>query len=357
MPIIEALTVENFAVFQKPLQWQNHASLNVIIGENDTGKTHLLKLLYSMTRTIEDYWKKQAGPLPATLADLLANKLLWTFLPEKFSLGKLVSKSARGKCHVDMQWSGSGSLRFSIGRDADKKLADVHDSELNALQGKRISFLPPKEILSIFDAIVATREGAEIAAFDDTYYDLVQDFRQPTTSGALHGRIRQVFKHLEDVTGGGEVSLGNDGIWFKRGKERFNMHQTAEGIKKIGILSRLMRNRRLTPTGGCILFVDEPEVNLHPRAIVLFADMLHEFAQAGIQIYLTTHSYFLLKRLEQLARKHQADYSLLDLRKLESPVPAGVSGIFSHLKDGLPENPIIEQSLALFDADVELDLE
>jgi AAA15 family ATPase/GTPase len=353
MQIIKSLTVENFAVFQTRLQWQDHASLNVIIGENDTGKTHLLKLLYALARTIEDYWKKQAGPQPLPLSDLLANKLLWTFLPEKFSLGKLVSKGARSKFAAEMTWGEHGSLRFGFAKDATHKIADLHSNALKEMEGKRISFLPPKEILSIFDAIVATREGAELAAFDDTYYDLVQDFRQPTTSGALHGNIKKVFSHLADVTGGGEVELSSDGIWFSRGKERFNMHQTAEGIKKIGILSRLMRNRRLTPTGGCILFVDEPEVNLHPRAIVLFADMLHEFAQAGIQVYLTTHSYFMLKRLEQLARQHKTDYGLLDLRKIDG---AGVTGMMSRLVDGLPENPIIEQSLALFDADVELDL-
>ena len=142
-------------------------------------------------------------------------------------------------------------------------------------------------------------------------------------------------------------------IMFRRGKETFNMHQTAEGIKKIGILSRLMRNRRLTPAGGCMLFVDEPEVNLHPQAIVLFADMLHEFAQSGVQVYLTTHSFYMLKRLEQLARKHKADYSLLDLRKLDS---VGVGGGVTRLKDGLPMNPIVEESLRLYEADVALDL-
>lgn len=131
------------------------------------------------------------------------------------------------------------------------------------------------------------------------------------------------------------------------------MHQTAEGIKKIGILSRLMRNRRLTPAGGCMLFVDEPEVNLHPKAIVLFAEMLHEFAQSGIQVYLTTHSYFLLKRLEQLAREKKTDYALLDLRKQEG---AGVTGTVTKLAKGLPQNPIVEESLSLFDRDVQLDL-
>ena len=130
------------------------------------------------------------------------------------------------------------------------------------------------------------------------------------------------------------------------------MHQTAEGIRKVGILSRLMRNRRLTPAGGCVLFVDEPEVNLHPKAIIVFAEMLHEFAQSGIQVFLTTHSYYLLKRLEQLARQHQTDYSLLDLRKQEG---VGVVGTVSRLANGLPDNPTAAESMKLFDFDVLLD--
>ena len=114
------------------------------------------------------------------------------------------------------------------------KIVEIDTNGLPELEGNKASFLPTKEILSIFDAIVATRETMELAAFDDTYYDLVQDYRQPTTKGKLQVNIAQVFKHLEDVTGGGEIELEKDGnIVFRRGKEVFNMHQTAEGIKKI----------------------------------------------------------------------------------------------------------------------------
>lgn len=82
--------------------------------------------------------------------------------------------------------------------------------------------------------------------------------------------------------------------------------------------------------------------------------MLFEYARAGIQVYITTHSYFLLKRLEQLAREHrQADHTLLDLRRSDA---GGVTGRFYNLVDGLSDNPIIQQSLALFDEDVRLDL-
>ncbi|ANY62575.1 AAA family ATPase [Comamonas aquatica] len=354
MTTLASLSVENFVGFQQRLEWRDHASLNVIIGVNDTGKTHLLKLLYAMARSIEDYSKKQSGPEPKELAELLASKLRWTFLPQKMELGRLVSRGAGNRFVAELRWNGNGRLKFGFGRDTTVRITEIETNELGQLSGHKATFLPPKEILSIFDAIVATRESQEIASFDDTYYDLVQDYRQPPTKGGWKEHIKRVFQHLEDVTGGGEVEMQADGsIMFRRGKETFNMHQTAEGIKKIGILSRLMRNRRLTPAGGCMLFVDEPEVNLHPQAIVLFADMLHEFAQSGVQVYLTTHSFYMLKRLEQLARKHKADYSLLDLRKLDS---GGVGGGVTRLKDGLPMNPIVEESLRLYEADVALDL-
>lgn len=357
MPTLSGLTVENFVAFQQRLEWR-HASLNVIIGENDTGKTHLLKLLYAISRAIEDYAKKKVGPDPKDLPELLAHKLRWVFLPQKLELGRLVSRGARNRLNVELRWNEDGQLKFGFGKDTTSKIVELHSNGLAGLESNKATFLPTKEILSIFDAIVATRETAEIAAFDDTYYDLVQDYRQPTTKGALQANIKQVFQHLENVTGGGEVEMEKDGnIVFKRGKDVFNMHQTAEGIKKIGILSRLMRNRRLTPAGGSILFVDEPEVNLHPKAIILFAEMLHEFAQSGIQVYLTTHSYVLLKRLEQLARKGKTDYTLLDLRKQENAGLTGnVIGNVTRLADGLPQNPIIEEALRLFELDVQLDL-
>jgi predicted ATPase len=354
MAAFKSLVVENFVAFQKRLEWKEHASLNVIIGENDTGKTHLLKLIYAMARAIEDYGKKKIGPEPKELSELLAHKLRWTFLPQKLELGRLVSRGSGNRLSVDLRWNTGGHLKFAFGKDTNSKIVEIDTNGLADLAGNKASFLPPKEILSIFEAIVATRETVELASFDDTYYDLVQDYRQPTMKGKLQDNIQQVFKHLEDVTGGGEVELEKDGnIVFRRGKEVFNMHQTAEGIKKIGILSRLMRNRRLTPVGGCMLFVDEPEVNLHPKAIVLFAEMLHEFAQSGIQVYVTTHSYFLLKRLEQMARETKADYSLLDLRKDNG---AGVTGTVTKLLNGLPQNPIVQESLRLFDRDVQLDL-
>lgn len=92
-------------------------------------------------------------------------------------------------------------------------------------QAIKLLFTPKRDLVDL-DAIVATRESQEIASFDDTYYDLVQDYRQPPTKGGWKEHIKRVFQHLEDVTGGGEVEMQADGsIMFRRGKETFNMHQ------------------------------------------------------------------------------------------------------------------------------------
>ena len=352
--MIDHLNLEGFAIFKQPLQWHDHGGLNLIIGENDTGKTHLLKLLYAVSRAAEECWKKAEGPEPVELSEILATKLRWVFLPHRLELGRLVSRGGNHRLKAQIGWRDKGSLRFAYGKDTTSKIMELHSDGLSALKGIRANYLPPKEILSIFDAIVATRETQEVAAFDDTYYDLVKDFRQPPTAGRWQRNVEKAVKQLDEVTCGGEVELNANGIWFKRGNELYNMHQTAEGIKKIGILHRLMRNRRLSPTGGCLLFVDEPETNLHPKAIVRFAEMLFEYARSGIQVYATTHSYFLMKRLEQLARDTKnSDATLLDLRRNAG---GEVHGQSSRLAEGLPDNPIIEQSMRLFDEDVRIDL-
>lgn len=353
MPI-QSLSIENFAAFQK-LEWNDHASLNVIIGVNDTGKTHLLKLLYAITRSVEEFWKKQVDP--KELHELLANKLRWTFLPPKMKLGELVTHGVNSSLNVFLKWNEDNYLKFSLTRESTTTLEPSNLSANKSITGtQKATFIPTKEILSIFDAIVATRESQEIIAFDDTYYDLVKDYRHPLVQSNFFYNPEQHYKEILKSLNGvidGELDTEGSNIVFRRGDKTFNMHQTAEGIKKIAILSRLMRNNRITRTGDCVLFVDEPEANLNPQATVLFADILHEFAQSGIQVYLTTHSYYLLKRLEQLARQHKTDYALLDLRKQDT---GGVTGTVSQLKEGLPMNPIVEESLNLFDNDVALDL-
>ena len=78
------LKLTNFAAFAN-LDWPDHAAMNVIIGENDTGKSHLLKLLYVLGRSANEFHKSQAGPMLKSWVDVFRNKLIWTFQPNKFN--------------------------------------------------------------------------------------------------------------------------------------------------------------------------------------------------------------------------------------------------------------------------------
>jgi AAA15 family ATPase/GTPase len=350
MAVLNSLEVEGFVGFKQKLVWSNHSSINVIIGENDTCKTHLLKLLYGLHRAAEEFCLSQTA---SHFSDVLAQKLRTVFFPQNMELGKLVSRVPRSRLDVKLDFMQSGNITFDFGKDTTSKITKLYVHELPTLGSKKANFLPTKEVLSIMDAVIITREIHPIEAFDDTYYDLVKSLRLPTTSGGLSTSLSKARDDLMKVTGGGKIVIINaeNKIWFERNKEHFNMHQTAEGIKKVGVFSQLMGNRRITKDS--VLYIDEPEVNLHPRAIIEFANALHKIAESGVQIYLTTHSYFLLKRLEQLARQYNQDYNLLSLTKEEGST--GVIGSVTLLKDGLPEdNSIIEQSLALFDEDVNL---
>ena len=62
------------------LKWPKLGPINLVIGENGTGKTFLLKAMYSVTRTLEEY---KRGKEQHEAAEILADKLYWTFQPEK----------------------------------------------------------------------------------------------------------------------------------------------------------------------------------------------------------------------------------------------------------------------------------
>lgn len=345
--MFSSLSLENMAAFQQ-LEWKQHSRINILIGENDTGKTYLLKMLYVIARSIEEYTKRQGKAPSESWQEILAKKLLWTFQTPHWELGTLISKGQQQlKVEADFY---NENIHFAFGDKTTTKISEAGElngqfPEINTL------FIAPKEILTAFDAIAATREQLEIAGFDDTYFDLIKALRLPTTKGEIHADLQAVANELDKMIEG-QIQFEQQTFIFKRGDEQYTMPQTAEGIKKMGIFSTLIRNRKLKK--GTVLLVDEPELNLHPKTIVALVDLLFQMANVGIQIYLATHSYFVLRRFEWLARKHNESISLCSLFH---PDKNGVITKFYNLRDGMPSNPIIDVSIKLYEQNVILDFE
>jgi len=147
---------------------------------------------------------------------------------------------------------------------------------------------------------------------------------------------------------GGRVEYDDGaGNWqFKEGKYRFPLGVTAEGIKKIAILDALLSNRYLDPES--VVFVDELESALHPVAISKLVDIVAVLAEEGMQFVVASHSYFVVKKLFLVAQEKGLSIPVLSFD--------GTACQYADLKEGMPDNPIITESIRLYEEEVNLSL-
>lgn len=334
-------------------------SINVIIGKNDTGKTGLLKLLYATVKSLEVYSLKSKQS-DVVFKKELSDKLLDTFMPRKNGLGDLVQKGSKEKLDVNITIVGNNGkykqpIYFSFGDRTEKSIPTciehvepLTNSSINAL------FVPAKEVLTAFTDIRNIRENFYGVGFDDTYLDLIKALSLETTKGRVATELSQVNKSLEDLFEGKIEQTGQkeQPFVFKKGNQQFAMQQTAEGIKKIGILTTLITNRQLGK--GTILFMDEPETALHPDAIRQMVEMLVAMSKAGVQIFLASHSYFVIKQLANCAKRDDLNVSCWNLKR---EIGKPVNNSFHDLIDGvLPSNSIIDEALKMYDEEINIDL-
>ena len=69
--MIDKLLLENFGLHRQ-ISWHHLQNINLLIGENGTGKTYILKAMYSALRSLEQY---QKGNENRSLADILSENL------------------------------------------------------------------------------------------------------------------------------------------------------------------------------------------------------------------------------------------------------------------------------------------
>ncbi|MBO1390904.1 ATP-binding protein [Vibrio cholerae] len=314
--------------------------INLILGENSTGKTFLLKALYSAIRSHEEANK---GNSNQDFSDVLSNKLYWTFQVDK--IGDIVTKGDSKRLLASLSFDDNSSLIFSFGKDTTKKVTPDHNN-LTKRESNSV-FLPPKEVLSLMNVIDKSTNHDKVFGFDATYADLVAALRLPTQKGRNHGAFASSRKQLEDMFFGKVEFDSSRNEWiYKKGNTKFSIMSAAEGVKKIAILDTLLGNRYLNTDS--IVFIDEPESALHPTAIVKLLDIVAVLAQAGIQFFLATHSYYVIKKLALIAN--------LNSMPIPTFMANGQNGTWTQsclLRDGLPDNEIINESIRLFEAEFE----
>jgi AAA15 family ATPase/GTPase len=337
--MLNQVELKNYGPIQF-LQWPNLGKINLIIGGNGSGKTFLLKTLYSSVRTLEEY---KRGNDQRSAAEVLVDKLYWTFQTEK--IGDLVSKGADSALYCKVTVGGN-DFSYGFGKDTTKSISSL-ENYVSPRESNSV-FLPAKEVLSLHHIILKSREQDKVFGFDDTYLDLARALRYSTTRGKNYSEFAKSRNKLEDILGGRIEYEDSSGIWqFKKGNLKFSIGVTAEGVKKIAILDTLLGNRYLDPDS--IVFIDEPESALHPEAISQLLDIVAMLTERGIQFFMASHSYFVVKKLFLLSQTQQISIPIIS---------AGADGWkISDLINGMPDNPIIDESIKLYKEEVNLALQ
>ncbi|KHM51411.1 ATPase [Anaerovibrio lipolyticus] len=336
--MIEQLKIKNFGMHHK-IDCNKLGKINLIIGENGTGKTFLMKAMYTAIKTIEQYKKGQDNK---SMSDILADKLYWTFQPD--SLGELVNKNGKGKLRFSMQAEGK-KFEYSFGSDTVRKIIKL-ESEFQENRADNSVFIPAKEVLSLYQIILKSRDQDRAFGFDDTYVDLARALMLPGQQGNNYRGFAESRDRLRGMVNGRvDLDSKNNRWYYYQDRNKYTIGETAEGIKKVAIFDRLLVNRYISRNS--IIFLDELESSLHPSAVVEFLDIIYHLAKSGVQFFIASHSYFIIKKLYLLAKKYHESIPVLSLSLADEPM-------YEDLKNGMPDNSIIDAAIALYNAEVDM---
>jgi energy-coupling factor transporter ATP-binding protein EcfA2 len=304
--MIKSLQVKNLTVFPRA-DVKIGKNLNVIIGENGLGKTHLLKVLYTIV-SVSATGEKESGaatPTKSFLQGAMARKLREVFKPD--TLGRLARRKAgRTQCVVSCAFdTPAWDLGFSF--NSSSKTEVGIDPLPTAWVDKLPVFLPTRELMSLYPGFVSLYEINRLP-IEETWRDTCVLLGAPLAKGAREKRIQKLIEPLEAAMGG-SIELEGERFYLNAGMGRIEMNLVAEGLRKLAMLARLIATGTLMDKST--LFWDEPEANLNPKLIRRVARTILDLCAQGVQVFIATHSLFLLRELYIL---QLTEFAKLDVR-------------------------------------------
>jgi energy-coupling factor transporter ATP-binding protein EcfA2 len=298
--MLKSVDIKDLTVFPHA-SLQFSPQLNVIAGENGSGKSHLLKVAYSVLAVSFEEGRKQ-NALPPTKSQLqakLAEKLVGVFRPD--TLGRLARRK-QGRERSEIQFSFDSRRRDISFSFSSKSTSEVGIDKLPKQWVKTPPvFLPTRELLTIYPGFVSVYENHYLE-FEETWRDTCSLLGALVLRGARVQSVEKLLVPLEEAMRG-EIELDRNGHFYLKipGEGRMEIALVAEGLRKLAMLARLIATGSLRDKG--YLFWDEPETNLNPKLIKRVAKVILQLCQNGIQVFIATHSLFLMREIDIILQK------------------------------------------------------
>lgn len=315
--MLKTLKVNNFTVFDN-VEFEFSPGLNVIVGENGAGKTHVLKLGYLFSRAWPDLTSERLAVNNDRVESYLEKRLADLF--QVNDLSALLKFRSKGGASIEahMSWLVSSTKipmpwKVEIQQRGHKTKLSVLEFTLDVMYARErgASFphqvlVPSKEIVSLFNGFIGIYDKYKNFPLDVSYRDLVAAMStlELRDSPSLMSNAVQRMQGLLD----GELKLEKGELVFeRRDGSLMGIPLMAEGYRKLAMLIYLLRYGVIER--GATLFWDEPESNLNPAALKLLAEALYTLANSDVQVVVATHSLFLLREFEILQTRSLHDRS------------------------------------------------
>ena len=347
---INKISIENFTVFEN-VEIDLSDGINVFIGENGTGKTHLLKILYAFcefSTYISDDQQEHSNSDDRQEYANIKEKIQSCFQSLKLDqlmMNPFDKKQSKQPTHVDIVIDG---IKYPFGITAAVSASSLRTiGTASALMTKKNKtmpavFIPAKEMLthSRLEKDFIQRN----LPFDITLIDILNKAGVSTFKN-FSDEMRAILDKIAEIIGG-RILYRNDHYYTEKPDGTLiDFAVEAEGFKKLGLIYRLIETGHLEK--GSILIWDEPEANLNPSLIPDLVDIVLKLELAGVQMFFATHDYFFAKFLE--VRKKKANKVVYHaLYRNQNGVLCESQNDFEMLEN----NSIIEQSIDLYKEEV-----
>ena len=325
--------LERFTAFSH-LDLEFSPGINVFVGANGTGKTHLMKVCYDACESSKTGVR-------------FVEKLVRDFLPSGRAPGRLVKRQRGSSKGIVEVYRDDLRLRATFSNHITTP-ASAHLTGFAQWAREPVTgvYIPVKEMLSNAPGFRSLYDAREIH-FEEVYADILHRAYLPILRGPMDRQRKRLLANMQKEIGG-KVTVKNEEFFLRNKQGNLEFSLLAEGIRKLALLWLLIQNGVLQ--NGSVLFWDEPETNLNPKLFGVVMDILLKLQRTGVQIFFATHDYVILKELD-LRKKASDDVMFHSLHQDEDSgeIMCNTTADYLHIHP----NAIADTFDGLYDREIE----
>ncbi|MBP7280325.1 MAG: AAA family ATPase [Leptospiraceae bacterium] len=305
---VNKIKIENFTNFDSQ-SLDFSSGINVFIGKNGTGKTHILKLIYASLLALKEIEAQKIKYPEAMIQEKLVNCFMPDELQRLIRRGGDTGATGNKTASIEIEISKK-KLAYSFNRK-NNKIEEIKKPKFSV---KNIIYLPPIEMLSIQKGFAAAWKNRE-NSFDETYYQLANLLDLNPARGPKEEDAKNLLEMIKDKLKASVSKKDNGNFYVKIGGADLESALVGQGLRKIASIIYLINNGTITKDS--ILFWDEPEAHLNPELSKSVADFIIELSKQGLQIFIASHDYLLTQMLslkaefpEKKTKKNGENFSI-----------------------------------------------